>query len=242
MAAKVTPINKSFALPFPQSLTEKYQPRAIEDFTGLPKVKAVVRAILKAPRKCALLFHGPSGRGKTTMALAIRDKLNAELHHIPAKNCTLQVIEDTIYSCHRFPWVYMGPGAGQPCHWHLVLVDELNESTDGAQLALLSKTDATAWPPNTIFIFTANSTEKLEPRLLSRMMQLDFGVDGMAEELPEYLADIAKREGLKRKMDFDRIARDCGYNVRDAVTKLELEILGAGYLADGYESRKVRGK
>ena len=38
--------------------------------------------------------------------------------------------------------------------------------TPAAQLALLSKLDATAFPPNTVFIFTCNETGNLEPRFL----------------------------------------------------------------------------
>ena len=42
-----------------------------------------------------------------------------------------------------------------------MLVDEADRMTPAAQLALLSKLDATAIPPNTIFIFTCNETDGL---------------------------------------------------------------------------------
>ena len=46
--------------------------------------------------------------------------------------------------------------------------------TPAAQLALLSKLDATAFPPNTVFIFTCNSTDGLEPRFLPRCRVIEF--------------------------------------------------------------------
>jgi len=42
--------------------------------------------------------------------------------------------------------------------------DEADRMSKAAQLHLLSKLDATAFPPNTIFIFTANATDGLEDR------------------------------------------------------------------------------
>jgi DNA polymerase III delta prime subunit len=49
---------------------------------------------------------------------------------------------------------------------HLVLIDEADGMTNPAQLALLSKLDATPFPPNTIFVFTCNGTDGLEPRFI----------------------------------------------------------------------------
>lgn len=52
--------------------------------------------------------------------------------------------------------------------------------TPAAQLAFLSKLDATAFPPNTIFIFTCNSVDSLEARFLSRCRRVDFSSYGMS--------------------------------------------------------------
>jgi hypothetical protein len=44
-----------------------------------------------------------------------------------------------------------------------VLVDEADQMTDKAQLALLSKLDSTGRIDGCIFVFTCNSTERLPP-------------------------------------------------------------------------------
>jgi replication-associated recombination protein RarA len=141
-------------LAFPQSLAEKYRPARIADFIGLDRPKKVLTAFCKRPTSGAWLFVGPSGVGKSTMALALAAELQAELHKIPSQKCNAQTIEDTVRHCWYAP---LTPGG-----FHVVLADEADQMTNAAQLALLSKLDSTDPAPNTIF--TANDTERLERR------------------------------------------------------------------------------
>jgi hypothetical protein len=55
--------------------------------------------------------------------------------------------------------------------------------TNAAQLALPSKLDSTDAVPNTIWIFTANDTERLERRFLSRCKLLEFSSYGLAAHI-----------------------------------------------------------
>jgi len=98
--------------------------------------------------------------------------------------------------------------------------------TDKAQLLFLSKLDVTARPPNTIFIFTCNDTEKLEPRFLSRCLRVEFSSYGLASDGTEYLAMIwdAEANGADRP-NLAQIMRDSRNNLRDAVTRIESELL-----------------
>ena len=75
---------------FPQSLAEKYRPVRIADFIGLERPKKILSAFCKGPASGAWLFVGPSGVGKSTMALALATELAAELHKIPSRNATLR--------------------------------------------------------------------------------------------------------------------------------------------------------
>ena len=79
-------------LAFPQSLAEKYRPVRIADFIGLDRPKKVLTAFCKRPTSGAWLFLGPSGVGKSTMALALAAELQAELHKIPSQKCNAQTI------------------------------------------------------------------------------------------------------------------------------------------------------
>jgi replication-associated recombination protein RarA len=165
------------------------------------------------------------------MGLVMSRTLGAELHHIPSQSCDLETIEHTCRLCWNAPFNFQ---TGKSSAWHFVQIDEADRATPAAQLALLSKTDATAFPPQTIFVFTANDTERLEPRFLSRCRILNFDAEGLNTNLPKYLQTIARNEGCKDNLSFDQLARDVNYNVRDALNRLEIELLGAGYLNNGY--------
>jgi replication-associated recombination protein RarA len=215
---------------FPQSLASKYQPETIAEFVGLDKPKRVLTNLLKAPKSCALLFCGPSGTGKTTMAIAFAKELNAEIHHIPSQKCDARTIADVVATCHRAPWNFYGPNAGKPARFHVVLVDEADRMTDGGQIQFLSVLDATAFPPSTIFIFTCNETRGLEPRFLSRTMQLDFSSYGMGPSGAEFLSKVWDKEtpvSDAKKPNFAQILRDSRNNLRDALMTLEVELLAA---------------
>src|ERR1700685_2832715 len=163
---------------FPQSLTEKYRPRTIEAFAGLEKPKRILSKFAANPYPSAWLFVGPPGLGKTSMALALAETIRAELHHIPSQQCLVANVEDVIRQC----W-YVPVSGG----FHLVLVDEADKMSNAAQLHFLSKLDATAFPPQTIFVFTCNTTDGLEARFLSRTRQIEFFSYGIANEVARLL-------------------------------------------------------
>lgn len=101
--------------------------------------------------------------------------------------------------------------------------------SNAAQLALLSKLDATAFPPNTIFVFTCNATDNLEKRFLSRCRTIEFSSYGMAGEITGLLSSIWDREtdNPVERPNFQRIVKDACNNVRDALMTLETEIMAA---------------
>ncbi len=98
-----------------------------------------------------------------------------------------------------------------------------------AQLALLSKLDATAFPPNAIFVFTCNATDALEARFLSRCRCVEFSSYGMSEGIASLLQRVwdAETDSNPEKPNFARLAKDSANNVRDSLMALEVELLAA---------------
>jgi replication-associated recombination protein RarA len=180
--AESASIPQATSFDFPAALTERYRPQAIADFVGLDKPKKILARLAAKPFESAWLFIGPSGTGKTTMALALAAAIPAEIHHIPSQECNLENIERVRRTCQYVPM------AG--CKMHLVLVDEADRMTDAAQISLLSKLDSTNFPPNTIFVFTCNSSDRLEARFLSRLRVIEFSSYGISGDAAALLARI----------------------------------------------------
>lgn len=207
-------------LAFPQALSEKYQPATIDEFVGLDKPKRIFTKFLQAPYKSAWLFVGPPGTGKTTFAIALAKQLGAEVKHVPSQECNVANLAEVIRQCWYVP---------RNNTFHVVLIDEIDKASTAAQLQLLSKTDGTAFPPQTIFVFTCNTLDGLEPRFISRTRQIEFSSHGLAEPGAAHLERIFAREAptATEKPNFLRIMRDSRNNLRDALMNLETELLAA---------------
>jgi replication-associated recombination protein RarA len=210
---------------FPESLSDKYKPKRVADFMQVFPRK-VMLSLLASPRPGAYFFLGASGLGKTEMALAVANELPAQLTHVASKDCDLERVRRIKLACNYVPHDMFNPE--RRCKMHVVIIDEADQMSGPAQLAFLSLLDATGFPPNTIFIFTGNSTAGLEDRFMSRVKLLPFSKEGMAPKIVELLASIWSQEaGDAEAPNFVRIVKDAKNNVRDAINTLEVELMAA---------------
>lgn len=200
------------------TLTETYRPRKVADFIGLDKPKQRMRSLIARPKESAWLFFGPSGMGKTTLALAVAEELQAELTHIPSRRCTIETVEAVRRRCQYVPM--MGK------KMHLILVDEADTMSDAAQDAWLSILDSTNRAPNTVLIFTCNGMERLATRFRSRCYEVEFSSYGVAKDATAMLQKVWEEEtnGNPIVPNFQRIVKDANNNIRTALMELELEI------------------
>lgn len=222
--AETLPAEIQTGFDFPQPLTEKYRPSKLADFVGLEKVKRAMGKLVAKPYQSAWFFLGASGTGKTTMALAIAAEMPAQLHHISSKECTLETVKEIARACHFMPRQFSD---WKPSKMHLVIVDEADQMSYPAQLAFLSLLDSTAFPPNTIFVFTANDTTNLEARFMSRVRVLDFSSYGISGAVTELLQKVWLQETSNpvETPNFSRIVKDSCNNVRASLMALETEIM-----------------
>jgi replication-associated recombination protein RarA len=213
------PFNLTFD--FPVRLSEKYRPHRISEFVGLDRPKRIASKFVARPYACSFIFDGPPGVGKTSLAQAMAEEMNAEFHHIGSQKCTLEELERVCRIC---AYVTM-EGKG----FHFVLIDEVDSASRAAQLALLSKLDSTEAPKQTVWVFTCNTTENLEPRFISRCIQVEFSSYGMSSETAAHLQNIWQAEtgSTENAPDFLRICKNVRNNVRDALQALESELLAA---------------
>lgn len=204
-------------LNFPQSLTEAYKPQTLTEFCGLEKQRKILTNLAANPRPCALLFEGASGTGKTSMAYAFARAIGAEVKHIGSQEATVENVKEVVRMCHYVP---LSGG------WHVVIIDEVDRASSATQLYLLSKLDGTEPCPNTVFVFTANETESLQDRFLSRTIRLPkFNAYGASESVRQLLSRIwRERAGDAPEPDYSRVPTS---NVREAIQWMELELLAA---------------
>ena len=78
-------------------------------------------------------------------------------------------------------------------------------------------------------MFTCNTVENLEPRFISRCIQVEFSSYGLSNETAIHLQRIWQAENgkIENSPDFLRICKNVRNNVRDALQSLESELLAA---------------
>lgn len=198
-------------------LVEKYRPTTLANFIGISDAKEFATDFVASPVSCALTFVGASGLGKTSLAYAIANELNAEIHHIPSQSCTVDTVRQL-----RDTLAYM-PMFG--ASWHVVIVDEADEMSKAAENAWLSMTDSTNRPANTVIIFTCNTTENFTnpDRFTSRTEVVRFSAYGIAKEAAELLAKVWEAEtgNALPVPNFVRIVKEANNNVRESMQVLQ---------------------
>ena len=144
--------------------------------------------------------------------------MGAELHHIPSQSCTVEALK------HLRSRLAYCPMLGKRAR--IVLVDEADQMSPQAQLALLSMLDSTNRPEQTVFIFTCNETERFEARFLSRCGVVDFSSYGIAKGATELLARIWEQEANGAPApNFQRIVKEANNNIRAALMELQKELM-----------------
>lgn len=213
-----------------KKLDLKYQPATLDEFIGVAKPKAILKAFLEEPCSESFILAGDSGTGKTTMAYAAAAALGAlpgiggGLVDVPAGKCDKERVDDLYHQCHYAPMM------GSP-FW-VIIVNEADKMSLAAQHALLSKLDCSDQIPNTVWFFTTNDMANLEDRFVSRCKVLKFTTDGLLEPGIDLLKRIwtAERKGKPKASapDFRAILREAKLNIREALNVLELEIMCPG--------------
>jgi DNA polymerase III gamma/tau subunit len=199
-------------------LTEKYRPLTIDNFIGLDKAKKLCTRLVANPFDSAWLFVGESGTGKTTLALALANQLDAELQHIPSQGCTIDVVKDL-----RNRLAYC-PLSGKKTR--VILIDEADQMTPQAQHAFLSMLDTTSRPKDVVFVFTCNDLTRFEDRFLSRVSKVDCSSYGIAKAATQLLSDVWEKESNGATApNFARIVKESNNNIRAALMELQKELL-----------------
>jgi DNA polymerase-3 subunit gamma/tau len=200
------------------TLPLKYRPISLYDIVGNEEVVQLLKGQLdknsKQPLSHSILFHGPTGCGKTTLGRIIATELGAKGSDIKEIDSADFRGVDTIREI-RKQCVYK-PLEGPYRIW---ILDEVHRLTGDAQSALLKILEDT--PSHVYFILCTTDPQKLLPTIRGRCAQ--YQVRLLTDlEMKKLLRRVVKAEGeTLDKEIYEQIIQDALGHPRNA-----LQVLG----------------
>jgi len=176
---------------------EYYRPKSVDDCILPEATKQMVKDAIASGSVPHFLFCGTAGTGKTSLARAICNDLDAELLYI---NASLETSIDVI----RSKVVGFSSAVSFSGNLKIILLDEGEGLSAQASNSLKSLYEEF---PNVRYIFTTNNLAKVIDPIKSRSVVIDFKID--AKERPKLAAQMFKRVcGIlrEREIEFDQKA------------------------------------
>lgn len=192
----------------------KYRPEALEDIIGNEETVQVLRNQLKGnskqPMPKSLLFHGPTGCGKTTLGRIVANELGvkgADLREIDSAD--FRGI-DTIREIRK-----QSTYKPLESNFRVWILDECHKMTGDAQTALLKALEDT--PSHVMYILCTTEPQKLLPTIRGRCAQ--YQVRQLTEKEMKFLLRRvvkAEEETLSKEL-YDQITQDSMGHPRNAL-------------------------
>jgi DNA polymerase-3 subunit gamma/tau len=192
----------------------KYRPSSFDDIVGNGEVIQILRNQLgkdsKQSMPKSLLFHGPTGCGKTTLGRIVANELGAKGNDIREIDSADFRGIDTIREIRKQSTYKPLEG---PCRvW---ILDECHKMTGDAQTALLKALEDT--PNHVFYILCTTEPQKLLPTIRGRCAQ--YQVNPLSEkEMKVLLRRVVKAEGESlAKEIYEQITQDSLGHPRNAL-------------------------
>jgi len=166
--------------------TEKYRPTELSELALDDEVRALLESYIEAGEIPHLLFVGPPGCGKTTIARILISKLDCVRLTLNASDERgIDVVREKVGT---FAAAVTG------VRWNIVFLDEGDGLTSDAQTSLRNHIEAYA--DQTRFIITANLGHKIIPAIQSRCQVIALGSPPLKERF-RVLSAVLKAEGIE---------------------------------------------
>ncbi len=207
-----------------QTLALKYRPKTLDEVAGNQLVVSILKKQLSKetsqPLSRAILLHGPTGCGKTTLARIIAKELGVQEEDLKEIDSADFRGIDTIREIRK-------QSTYKPLNspFRVWILDEVHRLTNDAQSALLKTLEDT--PKHVYFILCTTDPQKLLPTIRGRCAQ--FQVQPLNEkEMKRLLLRVVKAEGESlAKEVYDQIVQDSQGHPRNALQILA-QVLSAG--------------
>ena len=171
-------------------LVEKYRPTKLENYVGNENIKKSISKYLEQNDIQNLIFYGPAGTGKTTLAKLIVQNLDCDSIYINASDERgIETIRDKVQS-------FASVASFKPIK--VVILDESDFLTIQAQASLRNIIET--FSRTTRFIMTCNFVERIIDPLQSRCHVLKV-VPPTKKDVAKHLAWIMDQEGIGFEMN-----------------------------------------
>ena len=205
-------------------LADKIRPTTLDEVVGQQHIlgeEKPLRRIIESGKIPNMVFYGPSGTGKTTVARIIADATNMRLHKLNGTNASLSDIKEIISETSTF--------AGM--NGILLFLDEIQYLNKKQQQSLLEYIES--GQITLIASTTDNPYFCIYNAVLSRSTVFEFksvSPDDIAIAVRRAFPEMAKILGSQIAVDKDvisHISYGCGGDVRKAINTVELCSLAA---------------
>ena len=165
-------------------LVEKYRPTVLDEYVGNEHIKKTVSQYLEQNDIQNLIFYGPAGTGKTTLAKLIIKNLNCDHLYINASDERgIETIRDKVSG-------FASVASFKPLK--VIILDEADFLTIQAQASLRNIIET--FSRTTRFILTCNYVERIIDPLQSRCQTLKV-IPPSKKEVAFHLANVMAIEG-----------------------------------------------
>jgi DNA polymerase-3 subunit gamma/tau len=217
-------------------LARKYRPQTFDQVIKQDHVTRTLTNAISAGRVAhAILFSGPRGTGKTTVARILAKAMNCKDGPVPVpcngcRSCkeitagnAVDVFEIDGASNNSVDQIrelrenvkYM------PAHslYKIYIIDEVHMLSIAAFNALLKTLEEP--PPHVMFVFATTEPRKIPITILSRCQRHDFRrID--VESISKHMGTLCSREGVEVSVDsLGLIAREASGSMRDGLSLLD---------------------
>ena len=166
-------------------LVEKYRPSKLENYVGNENIKKSISKYLEQNDIQNLIFYGPAGTGKTTLAKLCVQNLDCDHLYINASDERgIETIRDKVQS-------FASVASFKPLK--VVILDEADFLTIQAQASLRNIIET--FSRTTRFIMTCNFVERIIDPLQSRCQVLKI-VPPSKKDVAKHLAGILDKESI----------------------------------------------
>lgn len=198
--------------------TEKYRPQQLDEYVGSDDVKIKIKNWLQQGDIPSLLFYGPAGTGKTTLAKIIAKQLDSDVLYINASDeNSIDTLRDKIKG--------FAATAGFS-KWKIVILDESDFMTQNFQAALRNVIET--YSRTTRFILTCNFVEKILDPIQSRLVPFQI-IPPDKKTVAKRAIEVLKMEGIE-------------FDIKDVIAVVEQNYPDQRKIINSLQRNSISGK